>query len=154
MIALDRRLAAMLVLVAAGCGSFHAATPSGFVSLRDQDDYGYDYRATTADGVVLAVRAMDNDVAGDQDFWSKAISDRVRTMGGYALLDTHDVKCRGLAGKQFRFGHDEGRTPHLYVVSLFVTKKRIFVLEAGGEKSLVERDGAKIDEFVAGFDPR
>jgi hypothetical protein len=149
------RAAFVLVLtwgtLAAGCRPFQAATPAGFVTLADQEPY-YDYRATTADGVVLGVRAIDNEPYGDEGFWTQAISNRMRTLGGYALLETRPVTCQtGAAGKQLRFGHDEGSTPHLYHLTVFVTAKRIFLLEAGGPKEMVERDAAKLDAFVAQF---
>lgn len=137
-----------------GCASFQATTPKQFAELEDQEPQ-YDYRATTPDGVVLAVRVLDNEPRADESFWAKAIELKLRTMGGYALLDTRDVKCKtGLGGKQYRFGHDEGARPHLYWLTVFVTKKRIFVLEAGGAKDLVQREASAIDAFVADFRPR
>jgi hypothetical protein len=144
----------LALCLAAGCRPFQAATPAGFVTLADQEPH-YDYRATTADGVVLGVRAIDNEPYGDEGFWTQAISSRMRTLGGYALLETRAVTCQtGATGKQLRFGHDEGSAPHLYHLTVFVTAKRIFLLEAGGPKELVERDAAKVDAFVAQFRPR
>lgn len=138
----------------AGCGtSFHAQTPPGFVALGEQD-HRYDYRATTADGVVVAVREIDNDVHGDEAFWAQAIELKLRSLGGYALLDQRKVTCHGgLSGRQIGFGHDEGTRPHLYVVTIFVTPNRIFLIEAGGAKDLMSREAAKLDAFVASFAP-
>ena len=147
---------AALVLPALGCSvPFHATAPAGFVVLQDQERHGYDFRATDPDGLVLAVRSIDNDPRGDQQFWSQAIANRLRDMGGYHLLERRDVKAKsGHAGVQFRFGHDEGRTPHLYTLTLFVTPERLFVLEAGGEKKLFESNAGKVDAFVNDFVPR
>jgi hypothetical protein len=140
----------LLLLAFAGCTHFKASTPAGFVELPDQEPR-YDYRASTHDGVVLAVRAIDNDPRGDLDFWSQAIELRLRQQGGYALLETRPVKdARGLAGRQLRFGHDQGARPHLYYLTLFVTK-RIFLVEAGGAKDLVMRESPKIDAFIDSF---
>jgi hypothetical protein len=141
----------LFALALTGCGhSFEAATPPGFVELDDQHDY--DYRATTADGLVIAVREIDNDPKGAMEFWTRAIENTMRQRGGYALLGTHDVKDKnGLAGKQLRFGHDENGTPHLYYVTVFLTDKTIFLLEAGGTKELVEKHATEIAYAVENF---
>jgi hypothetical protein len=138
-------------LLLAGCGpSFEAATPPGFVELEDQNLY--DYRATSADGLVLAVREIDHDPKGAMAFWTRAIENRMRQRGGYALLGTHDVKSKdGVDGKQLRFGHDESGKPHLYYVTVFVTEKHIFLVEAGGTKELMERNAKDIDWAISNF---
>ncbi len=140
-------------LVLVGCGhNFNAATPKGFVELKDQEDQGYDYRATTADGLVIAVREIDNDPEGPIEFWSRAIENSMRQRGGYALLEKRDVKnVDGLDGTQLRFGHDEASKPHLYYVTLFVTPKKLFVLEAGGTKQQMESHEAQLDWSVKEF---
>jgi hypothetical protein len=143
-----------VTLTLASCATFKARTPAGFVALPDQEPL-YDYRATTHDGVVLAVRVLPNDPTGDEAFWSQAIELRLRHQGGYAFLDSDVVKTKsGLPGRRLRFGHDEGAQPHLYQVTVFATKSRIYLLEAGGAKSLVEREAPKLESFVADFKPR
>ena len=122
---------ALSALFSMGCSSFVAATPPQFVELPDSKEY--DYRATSADGLVLAVRAIDNEPVGSLAFWSEVIERRLRDTEGYALLEKKDVSSlKGEAGSQLRFGRDVGGAPHLYNVTIFVTKKRIFLLEAGG----------------------
>jgi hypothetical protein len=150
-----RHLLALAALCGAlGCAPFEAQTPPGFVSLADQDPL-YDYRATTHDGVVLAVRVLPNDPVGDEAFWSQAVALRLRHQGGYALLESRAVQtASGLPGRQLRFGHDEGTRPHLYQVTLFVTRKRIYLLEAGGAKALVDREAPRLDGFVSAFEAR
>jgi hypothetical protein len=135
----------------AGCGhSFEATTPPGFVELEDQTSY--DYRATNADGLVIAVREIDHEPKGEMAFWTKAIENRMRQRGGYALIGTHDVKSKnGLDGKQLRFGHDESGTPHLYYVTIFLTEKHIFLIEAGGTKELMDKNAAAVDAAIATF---
>lgn len=120
---LRSRMASLLISIAAlGCSVFRPATPPGFVELPDQDDY--DYRATTADGVVIAVRAIEHEPGGELSFWVRAIEKHAREQNGYALLETLEVKnAQNLSGKQLRFGHDEGKHPHLYYVTLFVTPR-------------------------------
>lgn len=139
----------------AGCGrSFVPATPPGFVDLGDR--YGrQEYRATTADGVVIGIRAFDNEPKGEAAFWARALERRTRDMAGYALLDKRDVTARGvLKGVQMRFGHDEGKDPFLYYLVLFVTDEKVFVLEAGGAKAEVVKQEAQIDWAIRNFAPR
>lgn len=151
----SQRIAATAALVfatlLAACGpSFTQPTPSGFVKLEPRDPYHY--RAVTADGVVLAAREIDHDPEGDLAFWTKAITDRLRQRGGYALLDTRPVKtAAGLAGTQLRFGHDEGSRPYLYYVTVLVTDESIYLLEAGGTKDLMQKHDAAIASAIESF---
>lgn len=146
---------ALLLLVTAatafGCGTpFEPATPQGFVELPDPQQY--DYRATTADGLVIAIRALDHEPRGELAFWLKAIENEVRDHKGYALLETRDVKnVQGLSGKQLRFGYDEGKKPHLYYVTLFVTDSELFLIETGGDKELMLQKAQELDWAVQNF---
>lgn len=145
------RVLACAATLLTACGHhFDAVTPSGFVELEHQQRY--DYRATSADGLVIGVRELDNEPKGELGFWARAVENQLRNRGGYALLDTRDVKSKdGIAGKELRFGHDEGKTPHLYFVTVFVTPKRIEVLEIGGTKELMTANAAVTDATVANF---
>ena len=144
-------LAASLGAVACG-PSFELATPPGFVEIDQSWDH-YDYRATTAKGLVIAVREIEHDPKGDAEFWLEAIEDRLRHRGGYALLDRVPVQSAdGVAGMQLRFGHDDdGNKPHLYYLTVFVTDDAIVLLEAGGSKQLVTDNQAQIDRAVSTF---
>ena len=148
-------LSLLAAIAALGCGrSFVPATPPGFVDLGENYPDG-EYRATTADGAVIGIRVFDNDPKGELSFWSRALENRMRETGGYALLEKKAVTSRGgLAGTELNFGHDEGRTPHLYRIALFVTDKKIFVIEAGGEKPEMERQASQIDWAIKGFLPK
>lgn len=136
-----------------GCGQYKVDTPPGFVEIENDWDE-YDYRATSADGLVIGLRAIDHDPKGEESFWLKAIQNRMRDRGGYALLETVKVKSAdGVGGTQLRFGHDEeSGKPHLYYVTLFVTDARIFLLEAGGTKELMTTHAGDLDAAVRGFD--
>lgn len=138
-----------------GCGHpFQPATPQGFVDLGDRYPNG-EYRATTADGVVIGIRAFDNDPKGELAFWARAMERRVRDMGGYALLDKKDAaSTAGLRGVTMRFGHDEGKEPFLYVITLFVTDKKIYLLEAGGTKAEMTKQEAQIEYAIKNLGPR
>jgi len=145
----------LAALALAGCGRpFVPATPPGFVDLGDR--YGSrEYRATTADGVVLGVRAFDNDPKGELPFWSRAVERKMRELAGYALLDKKDVATAfGLKGVEMRFGHDEGKDPYVYHLALFVTDAKVFVVEAGGPKAEVVKQEAQIAWAIRNFNQK
>lgn len=150
---LARLLIVAVSLLAVACGpSFVVTTPPGFVEIENEWDE-YDYRATTADGLVIAVREIEHDPEGTTEFWLQAIKNRMRDRGGYALLETVEVKSAdGVQGTQLRFGHDEeGNRPHLYYVSIFVTESAILLVEAGGTKKLMTDSAAQIATLVSEF---
>lgn len=148
-------LAAGLLLSLSGCARhFVPATPPGFVDMGTDYPEG-EYRATTADGVVIGIRNVDNEPKGEIGFWSRALENRMREVGGYALIEKKQVTNRaGMTGTEMRFGHDEGRTPHLYWVTIFVTDKRIFILEAGGTKAEMERQEGQLNWAIQNFLPK
>lgn len=141
----------------AGCGKpYKAATPDGFIDLSDRYESADndEYRAATADGVVLGIRAYKNEPKVEMNVAIQALENRVRLGQGYALIAEKDVTARdGTKGKMLQFGHDEPRGPHLYYVTLFITPKRVFVLEAGGKKELVDAAQKSIDWSIANFYP-
>jgi len=132
--------------MAAGCGRpFDVKTAPGFVELEGQAP-SYDYRATTPEGVVVSVRAIDNaDDRGDVAFWTRAITLQLRDASGYALLDSADVTSKdGTKGKKLTFGHDEDGKPYTYTVTFFMAQKRIFLVEAGGTKAQMDHAHASV----------
>jgi hypothetical protein len=150
-------LAAVALLLVAACGRpYEPATPKGFVEL-DEDRYDPDaneYRASTADGVVLGIRAYDNDPEVDLELAVRALENRLRMGQGYALLDKKPATARdGTKGMTLRFGHDEPGGSHLYSVTVFVTDDWVYLVEAGGKKDLVDKAQASIDWATKNFDP-
>lgn len=139
----------LLGMLAAGCHGFEAKTPAEFVELESP---GYDYRAASSDGVVIAARALKNSPKGTLTFYADVTRRKLREGDGYALVEEREVTARsGQRGTMLRFGRDHGGTPHTYVVTLFVTDDRIFVLEAGGAKADVDAHAAQIDASIAAF---
>ena len=139
------------VAAGTGCGPrFHHPTPKGFVEL--PAERSYDYRAISADGLVLAARRLDHEPRGELAFWTRAIGNHLRHTGGYALLESRDVKTAGgMSGVQLRFGHDESKHPHLYYVTVFVTDAAIYLLEAGGTRELMEAGAEQVEWAVHNF---
>lgn len=132
-------LAAALSLGAAACGRpFDVKTAPGFVALDNQRDF--DWRATTPEGVVVAVRVVDDEERGDLAFWTQAVTLQLRDVAGYALLDSAEVtSLDGTKGRLLKFGHDEDGKPYAYWVAIYPAQSRLFVLETGGPKELFER---------------
>jgi len=132
------------------CGRpFEVKTPSGFVEL-DERFSDYDYRATTADGLVIGIRVEKHEPRGELAFWERAIENQLRMRGGYALIDKRDVKnANGITGRQLRFGHDEAGRPHLYSVTIYPTERRLFIVEVGGPREEVEKNAALVDAAIS-----
>lgn len=138
-----------------GCSTPLIQTPDKFLRLEHQE-HEYAYRATSADGVVLAGRVFDydKDLGGGLAFWVDAIKLRLSAVGGYALLKEQDIKAKsGLAGKQLRFGHDEKRGTYQYWVTLFVAGDRLVVLEAGGHEAKLSLHERAISSALASVNP-
>ena len=145
-------LTLVLALTPVACRPFVAATPRGFVELRGAAEGPYDYRATQPDGVVTAVRVLRNRPEGDLAFWARAVENELRQAKGYRLLRNETVQSRdGLPGRLLEFGHDEGKSPHVYRVALYLHRRDIFVLEQGGTRELVTAHAAELDQAIADF---
>jgi len=148
-------LTVALGLALSGCGRpFDVKTPRGFVELENQGP-DYAYRATTADGVVVAVRTIDATGRQDLGFWEQAVALQLRDASGYALLGTKDVRSGdGTAGRELDFGRDQNGKPYAYRVALFTAQDRVFLLEAGGAKASVARYGDALDWQVTTFNAK
>jgi hypothetical protein len=147
-----------LAFAATGCGAgFELAVPDRFVELDrdDQEAAGYRLRATSSDGVVVAVRKIDDDVAGSLEFWSEAIVRRIEQGEGYARLAEAEYRAKsGEAGKRFDFGRDIGNRTFHYTVVVIVTDDVVWVLEAGGEESLYTARQEDVTAALASFEIR
>jgi hypothetical protein len=130
-----------------GCGRpFDVKTANGFVELENQEGHGYQYRATTPEGVVVGVRVVDGEKRGDLAFWQQTLTLQLRDVAGYALLGVDDVASRdGTKGKRLRFGHDEDGKPYLYSVTFYLAQSRLFLVESGAAKTQMERAAANVE---------
>lgn len=147
----------LTLFVLVGCGRPYApATPDGFIDLseRYENNDNDEYRAATADGVVLRVRAYDNEPKADLTLAVRVLENSMRDGRGYALVGKREITVRdGTKGVALEFGHDEPSGSHIYIITLVVTEKRVFVLEAGGKKATVEKARASIDWSIQNFLP-
>ncbi|MFO0734953.1 MAG: serine/threonine protein kinase [Labilithrix sp.] len=146
-----RILGLLSILALVGCGRpFKVETAPGFVPLENQSGYSYDYRATTPEGVVVAIRVIDDEERGDLAFWTQALTLQLRDVSGYALLETTDTRSRdGTKGKLLKLGHDEDGKPFTYWVGVYLAQGRLFIVEAGGQKDAFERAKPNVEWMLA-----
>jgi hypothetical protein len=147
-------LVGLLGLVGCGGRHFEITAADDFVELDPamQEAYGYRYRATTANGVVIGVREIANERHGSAPFWLEAIRNSLRREGGYALLEEADVRAAtGESGHTLRFGRDEDADPYTYWLTVFVTHDRIYVIEAGGRRETFAEAETEVSATIAGF---
>lgn len=147
-------LAACLALSAVSttaCGrGFGIDTPDGFAELEANDDYRY--RATTAEGVVLAVRREDNEPKGGLEFWSSAVENELSTRG-YEKVSAKNIKSKnGTAGKQLVYKVSKNGRPNVLWVAVFVTDSRVVVLETGGDEAHFAHVEPKVSQALSEFE--
>lgn len=127
-------LPALALVVAAGCGAgAQLTTPSGFGVLDDQKEYVY--RATSPDGVVLAIRGEPNELRANLEFWADALDRKLRNQS--YTPDGEPAAARssaGIPGKQLRYTMIVNGRPHRYWLTVFVTEGKVWMVEAGGDK--------------------
>ncbi len=139
-------LSLAFALAPAGCGHrppFDIQTPPGFVEL-EADKLDYDYRATSANGVVTAVRVVETRGRGDLGFWANVVNTRVREELNYAPVGEAEVAGVGLKGRLLRFAYEQGGKAYAYEIVLYAAGDRLYVLEAGGRKDLFERSAEQL----------
>lgn len=151
--------ALLCAMLLTGCTTFRMKAPDSMVVLNESEFSNYQWRSTTPDGVVLAVKVIEQsrkegkNPSGTLDFWVEAIRLRLRTQAGYALIEEADVTAKtGEKGKQLRFGRDDNGTPHVYWVTLFRTDKFVHVIEAGGKRDLFEKQQKAIEAAIADYE--
>jgi hypothetical protein len=120
-------------LAAAACSPTASLTaPAGFAALRDHDTY--QFRATSAQGVVVAARAEPNTPSASLDFWARAIDLRLKRDGYIPDAERPVKTTQGIEGRELRYTRaDRGRTMR-YWLTVFTTEKRVYLVEAGGDK--------------------
>jgi len=148
-----------VVALAMGCAPYRIETPTSFVELEQRSHSSFAYRAATADGVVVGLRALDNDRRATLEFWTEAVRNKLRDGRGYELQQEQDVTARGgIPGKQMHFARDDAGHSYRYWVSVFVRhegrKPRIWILEAGGLSEPFEARQQSLESMLATFEPR
>ncbi len=148
-----RRLATLIILaltsgLASGCKPYRLKPPSGFAEVQKSKD---GTRMKAGDDVGLNLRVFDNVRGGDLPFWS---ADLVRKLGrrGYQLMGQHAERSdNGVVGTRFDFSYVPPGTQErkFYSAVLFVTDKRVFVVQIAGNESLAAVYTPRIDEIAS-----
>jgi hypothetical protein len=131
-------------LLLACAPSARLATPPGFAVLDDQKEFVY--RATSADGVVIAIRAEANKPLGNLDFWADVLDRKLRNSKYVAEGKAAEIRSpSGVPGRELKYTReDQGRT-YRYWVAVFVTADRVWLVEAGGDK---DRFSGKVEKEI------
>ena len=130
---------------------FDVRTAPGFIELKERESTEYAYRATSPEGIVVAVRVVDLEGEGSDDlaFWTRALTLQLRDVNGYALTDALDVRSLdGTAGKQLRFGHDENGKPYVYWSTFWIANHHLVITEAGGVKTTFEKYAPSVEWMI------
>lgn len=139
-----------LAIALGGCArGFDIHTPDGFAEL-DQGDYAY--RATSAEGVVIAVRREANDPKANLAFWSAAVDHALRKKG-YSALSAKDVTSEnGVPGKQIRYTATRAGRPNVLWTTVYVSGSHVVVVEAGGDAAHFQRVEAEVERAVGAIE--
>ncbi len=137
-------------LGSAACTKTSLAPGATFAEI---DGGAYAYRASSADGVVVAARAEDNDPVASVEYWSRAADRRLRR-DGYTPEGISTVASEGgLEGRLGRYSREEGGRIYRYWLTVFVTPKRVYLVEAGGDARHFDPAEAEVERAVRSLRP-
>lgn len=146
-------LAAFTAVASTGCGPTpEAAVPEGFARVEAGEEFAF--RTANSDGVVVAVRAVDNDPEGDLGFWSSALTKRLERRGYAREGNARAVESKdGAKGLLHTFRADAGGRAHVYWLGVYVTGDDVFVVEAAGDaEALDATTRARVEATIASVD--
>ncbi len=139
-------LALCLSLPLGGCGKgFSIETPSSFAEI---DAGNFDYRATSAEGVVLGVRREKNDPHGNLEFWSAAIDHELVRHGFVPGVTRAVTTPSGLTGRQMRYSTTRNERPFVLWTTVFVDGKHLVVVQAGGDEAHFSQVEKAVDHAI------
>ncbi|GMV17783.1 MAG: hypothetical protein HS104_26580 [Polyangiaceae bacterium] len=139
------------LLLGSGCSrGFDIKTPDGFAELEGGEDYRY--RATSADGVVLAVRREANEPRANLEFWTDAIGNEL-SQRGYGSPKAEKVKSKnGTPGQRLEYRTSRNGRPNVLWVTVFVAGSRVVVVETGGDADHFRKVEKEISAAIAGVE--
>jgi hypothetical protein len=147
-----------LILLLTGCVLAGCApsldVPPGYVKMRQPG--GYDLKAVSARGSVIALTARPNeDASADLTFWSQAVEHQKVDLDGLRLAGREPIKTNtGLDGVLFSFELGEGQGKVAYLVALYVTPQRIYTVEVGGPADAIAGDMDKLRQAIVSLRSR
>jgi len=129
-----------------GCRTFELKPPEGFVRYKRTSKY---YRAVSPDNAAIVVRSWKNKQKGDLGFWVETVKRDFIKVRGYKFVKDDDAKAgTGEKGKRMWFESSHRGRMFSYQISLFVTKDKIYAVEASVEKENLERHEKAFDAAV------
>ncbi len=139
---------ALALLFGTGCKSKHIKTPSDFAQMEDPG-YAFEYRAISSNEVVIGVQRKPNEPKGDADFWMNVWKDKYPPIKDYAYVADEKISTSaGLSGFLLEYTSEEEDGKYTLMVALFVKKKYIWILTAGGRE---DRVAEHRDTIIAAF---
>lgn len=132
-----KRLALLSLALAAGCTPTigvvpDSGLPDGFVRI-DRGDF--EWRAISAQGVVIGLRTFTHDPAGTLDFWTTVVRKELEGARGYVFESEEAIA----EGRAMLFATPRPDADCYWIV-VWVDAHRIVTFEAGGPRGDVMRD--------------
>jgi len=145
---------ALVLALAAGTGcKKHIKTPDDFAKM-DDPGYDYEYRAISPDEIVLGVQKRPNEPRGDVSFWAKVWKEKYPPIKDYTFVDKESITTnKGLKGSLLTFTSEEEDGLYRLMIALFVVKKNIWILSAGGKDEVLEGETDTVTKAFKTFKP-
>lgn len=145
---------ALVLAVTAGTGcKKHIKTPDDFAKM-DDPGYDYEYRAISPDEIVLGVQKRPNEPLGDVSFWAKVWKEKYPPIKDYTFVDKESITTnKGLKGSLLTFTSEEEDGLYRLMIALFVVKKNIWILSAGGKDEVLEDEADTVTRAFKTFKP-
>lgn len=119
-----------------------AVPPDGFAAY----DRPTRFQAVSPDDVAFRVRSEEHEPQADLPFWTEALRNRM-VAAGYHLDGEQSIQSAdGSSGVVLELGAANGAQDQAYLVGLFVTPRRLVIVEATGE---AERFQARREAILA-----
>lgn len=134
---------ALLALITMGCGPT-MDVPGGFARV----DGHHDMRLASPEGVVIAVNSHRNrGPRGDLQFWAGALEARVQST--YSNVERAPITSDdGVEGVQIRASTSRAGRTHEYWATIFVTGRRVVLVEAGGDEAHLGRHAEEVQAAI------
>lgn len=141
-----------VILGGAGCKK-HIKTPADF-AVMDDPGYDYKYRAISPDEVVLGVQRKHNEPKGDIAFWAKVWKEKYPPIKDYTFVEKESLRTNGgIAGSLLEFTSEEEDGLYRMLIALFVVKKHIWIVSAGGKDEAIKDQRDVIVKAFKTFKP-
>ena len=135
----------------AGCVKI--TPPKGYFEV--DHSYLFRYKAVSAQGNVIALsKQWNDDKTADLVYWSEAIEYQKVDIEGYNLIERESIRSEeeDLTGTLLTFEVGEKADKILYLVGIYVDRRSIWVIEAGGPVDSIKEEKAEIVKSMESLD--